>query len=116
MTSRRLLGPIFAFALVLSACGGDDDVSPVVAEVQEEIDMLLETEEGRGQLAVTLATGSPMTFEQSECFIENSSSRDLAGLIALGSGEAGTNIPGVLEPIREAMEACGVQLDSFNVQ
>ncbi len=115
MTLRRMVGLIFGLGLVFSACG-DDDVNPVIAEAEAEIIELLETEEGRGQLAATLSVGSPMTFEESECFIENSSSRDLAGLIALGAGEAGININEVLEPIRQAMEACGVQLDSFNVQ
>ena len=117
MTLRRLASWIFGLALVLSACGdGGESDNPVIAEAEREIVELLETEDGRGQLAATLSIGSPLTFEEAECFIDNSSSRDLAGLIALGAGEAGININEVLEPIRQSMESCGVVLDSFDVQ
>ena len=116
MTLRSLASWIFGLALVLSACGGGESDNPVIAEAEAEIIELLETEDGRGRLAATLSVGSPLTFEEAECFIDSSSSRDLAGLIALGAGEAGININEVLEPIRQSMESCGVLLDSFNVQ
>lgn len=114
MTGGRLLGALFALALIVSACGEEEN--PVFAQAQAEIDVLLETEEGREQLVATLANGSPMTLEESECFIDNSTSRDLAGIIVLGSGQSGTDISGVLDPIREAMNACGIRLDAFNLQ
>lgn len=116
MTLRRVVGFLFGLGLVLSACGDDVSDNPVIAEAQAEIDVLLETEDGRGQLAATLSVGSPLTFDEAECFVDNSSSRDLAGLIALGAGEAGININEVLEPIRQSMESCGVQLESFGLE
>lgn len=116
MTLRRLVLNLFGLALIVSACGGEDEVSPIVAEAEAEIVELLEQEDGREQLAFNLSVGSPLTFDQAVCFVDNSTPRDMAGVLALGAGEAGTDISAVLEPVRQAFVACDVVLETFGLE
>lgn len=115
MTLRRLALYLFGLAIILAACGGEE-VNPIVAEAEAEIVELLETEDGREQLAFNLSAGSPLTFDQSLCFVDNSTPRDMATVVALGAGEAGTDISAALEPIRQAFVACDVRLDTFGLE
>ena len=108
----RFVGLIFALAFIVAGCG---DENPELSQAEEEIAELLETPEGREQLTAVLSNGSPLTFEQSTCFIDNTEADELAAVLTLGAGES-SNINEVLEPVRQAFELCGVRLDAFNVQ
>lgn len=99
-----------AASIVLGACGGGN---AELEQAQNEIEALVETEEGRLELALSLASTSPLTIEQSICFVQNSETEVLAGILALGGGDNGLNASEVVEDLREGLETCGVRLDAF---
>jgi len=119
MIFHRFCALIFVLGVLLGACGSESPEEAAAREqleqAERDINQALATDEGRRELALTIASGSPLTNEQALCFVDNSDTDSLVGVLRLASGEAGTDIDNVLEPIREAFNSCGVALDNFDL-